>query len=173
VTCKQACVQEQCKKVVLCQTLSYLGPEHLVTQTFFGVQLPKAADAAEVAEAAKLAQQRQAYEADAAVVRALRMALRDVTTRMLCDRRWRRFAEPVLPEEDPGYWEAVRLCSQSDVWLFGERGYEPMGVWVAPTAPSFAPFAPPLRCPQDNATCMVLRPTPPPLIIHGCQRCCS
>ena len=40
-------------------------------------------------------------------LQALRMGLRDVTTRLLCDRRWRAFAEPVMAEEDPEYLELV------------------------------------------------------------------
>ena len=40
-------------------------------------------------------------------LQALRMGLRDVTTRLLCDRRWRAFAEPVTAEEDPEYLELV------------------------------------------------------------------
>lgn len=41
------------------------------------------------------------------------MGLRDVTTRLLCDRRWRVFAEPVTAEEDPEYLELVRFSSES------------------------------------------------------------
>jgi hypothetical protein len=37
---------------------------------------------------------RQRYEADQAALRALRMGLRDVTLRLLGDRRWRDFAMP-------------------------------------------------------------------------------
>lgn len=40
------------------------------------------------------AQARERYEEDAAVLRALRMGLRDVTLRLLGDRRWRLFREP-------------------------------------------------------------------------------
>ena len=42
-------------------------------------------------------QQRRQHEADVAVLRELRMALRDVTVRLLRDRRWREFAEPGAP----------------------------------------------------------------------------
>ena len=49
-----------------------------------------------------------AYEADVAILRELRMALRDVTTKLLVERRWRAFAEPVTPEDDPEFWHRVR-----------------------------------------------------------------
>lgn len=66
-------------------------------------QLPKAPDAAAAAEAAaaeaEAEARREARAADVAAVRALRMALRQVTTRLLVDRRWRAFADPVSPEE--------------------------------------------------------------------------
>lgn len=35
-----------------------------------------------------------------------------VTTRALRDRRWRAFADPVAPEDDPEYCAQVRACSQ-------------------------------------------------------------
>ena len=77
------------------------------------LQLPKAPEAAEaLAEAAqnrKEAEARAAYEADVAAVRELRMCLRDVATRLLTDRRWRSLALPVTPQEDPEYWQRVRL----------------------------------------------------------------
>ena len=44
-------------------------------------------------------------------MRGLRMGLREVTTRLLVDRRWRAFAEPVTPEEDPEYLDLVGFCS--------------------------------------------------------------
>ena len=82
------------------------------------VQLPRAPEAIHeenerlrlAAEAASIA----AYEADVAVLRELRMALRDVTTKLLIERRWRAFAEPVTPEDDPEFWHRVRcweICS--------------------------------------------------------------
>ena len=79
------------------------------------LQLPRAPEAiAEeearirlVAEAASMA----AYEADVAVLRDLRMGLRDVTTKLLMERRWRAFAEPVTPEDDPEYWHRVRYLA--------------------------------------------------------------
>lgn len=83
-------------------------------------QLPKAPEAeqaaAEADAAAKAAAERAARQADVAALRALRMGLRDVTTRLLCDRRWRAFAEPVTPEEDPEYLELVRFgrCHAAD-----------------------------------------------------------
>ena len=76
------------------------------------LQLPRAPEAIVeeearmrlAAEAASVA----AYEADVAVLRDLRMGLRDVTTKLLMERRWRAFAEPVTPEDDPEYWHRVR-----------------------------------------------------------------
>ena len=77
------------------------------------LQLPKAPEAAEaLAEAARLkkdAEAKAAYEADVATVRELRMCLRDVSTKLLSDRRWRSLALPVTPQDDPEYWERVRL----------------------------------------------------------------
>lgn len=67
------------------------------------LQLPKAPDAAAAAAAATAAAEaearREARLTGVAAVRALRMALREVTTRLLVDRRWRAFAEPVSPAE--------------------------------------------------------------------------
>ena len=40
-------------------------------------------------------------------MRALRMSLREATTRLLVDRRWRAFAEPVSREVDPEYLDLV------------------------------------------------------------------
>jgi hypothetical protein len=42
-------------------------------------------------------QARQRYEDDAAALRALRMCLREVTLRLLADRRWKSFREPGGP----------------------------------------------------------------------------
>lgn len=39
-------------------------------------------------------QARQRYEEDQGVLRALRMALRDITCKLLSDKRWRWFHEP-------------------------------------------------------------------------------
>ncbi len=79
---------------------------------FSAWQLPRAPEAIQAetermrltAEAASVA----SYEADVAVLRELRMALRDVTTKLLLERRWRAFAEPVTPEDDPEFWHRVR-----------------------------------------------------------------
>lgn len=54
-----------------------------------------------------------AYEADVRLVRELRMGLREITTRLLTDRRWRAFAEPVTPDDDPEYWHRVRYLQPS------------------------------------------------------------
>ena len=93
--------------------------------TDVAVQLPRAPEAAEAqAEAARqrwAAAAKAGYEAAVAAVRELRMALRDVATRLLCDRRWRSLALPVAPQEDPEYWERVSINPQSS----------PL-VWVAP-----------------------------------------
>lgn len=57
---------------------------------------------------------RRAYEADQAVLRELRMAMRDCLVRLICDRRWKVFAMPPDPELDPDYYEQVmqiKTCS--------------------------------------------------------------
>lgn len=76
------------------------------------VQLPKAPEAvAAEEEAARLraeAEARAKYDADVAAIRQLRMALREVATKLLNDRRWRSLAMPVSPEDCPEYWERVR-----------------------------------------------------------------
>ncbi len=72
------------------------------------LQLPIAPDEAQreaqhaAQEAARAA--RAAYEGDQAVLRALRQALREVTYRLIADRRWQTFVHPV---EDPEYWAKV------------------------------------------------------------------
>lgn len=77
------------------------------------MQLPRAPEALAAQAAAEQARAeaaaRAAYEADVAAVRQLRMTLREVATKLLCDRRWRSLAAPVFPEEDPEYWERVGL----------------------------------------------------------------
>ena len=35
------------------------------------------------------------------------MALREITTRLLCNRQWKDFWEPVDPQEDPEFYEQV------------------------------------------------------------------
>ncbi|CAL8469143.1 g8684 [Coccomyxa elongata] len=80
-------------------------------------KLPRAPEALAAQEAAEReraeAAARAAYEADVAAVRQLRMTLRDVATKLLCDRRWRSLAAPVSPEDDPTYWE--RMTSPMDL----------------------------------------------------------
>ena len=80
--------------------------------TLLYAQLPKAPEAVEaLAEAERKKSEAEAkgrYDADVAAVRDLRMGLRDVATKLLCDRRWRSLALPVTPQEDPEYWERVR-----------------------------------------------------------------
>lgn len=57
------------------------------------------------------------YEADEAALRALRMLLRDLTHRLLGNKKWEWFWEP---EEDPEWWDKVR-------WACGGRS----GSWPA------------------------------------------
>lgn len=71
-------------------------------------QLPLAPEEAareeqEAAEATARAA-RAAYERDQGVLRALRQSLREVTYRLIADRRWATFVQPV---EDPEYWAKV------------------------------------------------------------------
>ena len=77
----------------------------------FVVQLPRAPEAMAAQAAAEAARAEAAacasYEADVAAVRQLRMTLREIAMKLLCDRRWRVLAAPVSPEEDPNYWERV------------------------------------------------------------------
>ena len=74
-------------------------------------QLPLAPDglAAEQAAAEEKAasEARRRWEEDDSALRALRMALREITTKLLCNRHWKEFWEPVDPDEDPEYWELV------------------------------------------------------------------
>ena len=44
---------------------------------------------------------------DQSLLRALRMALRGLTLALLNDRRWRQFAAPPDPQQDPEYWQLV------------------------------------------------------------------
>lgn len=76
------------------------------------VQLPlapeeAAREAQAQAEAAARAA-RVAYERDQGVLRALRQGLREVTYRLIADRRWQTFVQPV---EDPDYWSKVRCLT--------------------------------------------------------------
>ena len=91
--------------------------------TDVAVQLPRAPEAAEAqAEAARqrdAAAAKAGYEAAVAAVRELRMGLRDVATRLLCDRRWRSLALPVAPQDDPEYWERVSIDLQSNLLVQG------------------------------------------------------
>lgn len=61
------------------------------------------------------------YEEDQAALRALRMALRDLTYRLLSNRKWEWFAEP---EEDPEWWEKVRAGWLGAAVLAGQRQAE-------------------------------------------------
>jgi hypothetical protein len=75
-------------------------------------QLPRAPEAIAATEAATTAAAAAAVQAtrasDIAAVRTLRIALREVTTQLLVDRRWRAFSEPVSSLEDPEYANLVR-----------------------------------------------------------------
>lgn len=73
--------------------------------------LPVAPEAV-AAEAARMEQEahvlaRKAYEEDQAALRALRMALREITMKLLRNRKWEVFWEPPSLEYDPEYWKAV------------------------------------------------------------------
>lgn len=87
------------------------------------LQLPRAKESlaadAEALKAQSVREARAAYEADGAVLRTLRMALREVVTRLLGDRRWRSFQEPPAPEEDPEFWERVSRvhCGCVNGWV--------------------------------------------------------
>lgn len=132
---KTLCERTVCSKPLLCQTSTPIGhrrscslrqvvavehdlhartlPCKQTLITLLHAQLPKAPEAAEaLAEAERRKAEAEAkgrYDADVAAVRDLRMGLRDVTTKLLCDRRWRSLALPVMPQEDPEYWERVGL----------------------------------------------------------------
>lgn len=67
-------------------------------------------------EAARAA--RAAYEGDQAVLRALRQVLREVTYRLIADRRWQTFVQPV---EDPEYWAKVGVLLWLLLWLCTRR----------------------------------------------------
>jgi SpoVK/Ycf46/Vps4 family AAA+-type ATPase len=73
--------------------------------------LPLAPDAIAAAAARKKAEEtaaaRQIYEHDQAALRALRVTLREVTTKLLRNRRWELFWMPPDPEDDPEYWNTV------------------------------------------------------------------
>lgn len=49
------------------------------------------------------------WEEDEATMRSLRMALREIATKLLCTRQWKDFWEPVDPKEDPEYYCQVCL----------------------------------------------------------------
>ncbi|PRW59558.1 ATPase family AAA domain-containing-like isoform X1 [Chlorella sorokiniana] len=70
--------------------------------------LPRAPEAVAAEEEAKKkaeeAAARQRYEEDAAALRALRMVLRDLTYKLLGNKKWEWFWEP---EEDPEWWDKV------------------------------------------------------------------
>jgi hypothetical protein len=70
----------------------------------------------EAAAQAQAQAQRLAYEAAVADLRQLRMLLRSVTASLLCDKRFRLFWQPVSPEEEPEYYEAVKVGCRESVW---------------------------------------------------------
>jgi hypothetical protein len=75
------------------------------------MQLPLAPDAValqtEAAKEREEAEARRLWEEDEATLRSLRMALREIATKLLCTRQWKEFWEPVDPEEDPQYYAQV------------------------------------------------------------------
>ena len=82
-----------------------------VTTRVFFLQLPLAPDAlavqAEAAEQREVAEARRLWEEDEATLRALRMGLREIATKLLCTRQWKAFWLPVDPEDDPDYYSQV------------------------------------------------------------------
>lgn len=86
---------------------------------------PAAERAKEDAKAAAAAlAARCAYEEDQATLRALRVALRAVTLALLGDRRWKMFAAPVSPDEDPEYWQ---LVGRVGAWGLGVLRFSGLG----------------------------------------------
>ena len=89
------------------------------------MQLPVAPEGlamqAEVAKAKEEAEARRRYEEDEADLRSLRMALREITTKLLCTRQWKEFWEPVDPEEDPDYYTQVFSSRPSPACVFASH----------------------------------------------------
>ena len=83
----------------------------LVVSCLRFLQLPLAPDAlalqAEAAEQREVAEARRLWEEDEAALRALRMGLREIATKLLCTRQWKAFWLPVDPEDDPDYYSQV------------------------------------------------------------------
>lgn len=77
------------------------------------MQLPIAPEGialqAEAQRAKEVAEARQQWEDDEAALRSLRMALRDIATKLLCTRQWKDFWDPVDPEDDPDYYTQVKI----------------------------------------------------------------
>lgn len=75
------------------------------------VQLPVAPEGfvmqAEADRARIEAEARRLWEEDESALRSLRMALREIATKLLCTRQWKDFWEPVDPEEEPEYYTQV------------------------------------------------------------------
>ncbi|KAI8471874.1 MAG: hypothetical protein J3K34DRAFT_505681 [Monoraphidium minutum] len=73
--------------------------------------LPKAPDALAAAEEARArgaaAAARAAWEGEQQALRLLRMALRDVTVRLLASRKWKDWLQPPDPQEHLEFYEAV------------------------------------------------------------------
>ena len=61
----------------------------------------------QAAEAKQEAARAAALARDQAAVRALRMALRSITMKLLGDRRWSACAMPVDPDDNPDFYERV------------------------------------------------------------------
>ena len=97
-------------------TLSTAAPNSAVKRMVFlderaHLQLPVAPEGlamqAEAETARREAEARRLWEEDEAALRSLRMALREITTKLLCARQWKEFWDPVDPEDDPGYYAQV------------------------------------------------------------------
>lgn len=85
------------------------------------LQLPLAPDAlamqAEAAKARLDEEARQRWEEDESALRNLRMALREIATKLLCNRQWKDFWEPVDPDDDPEYYSEVVTSKQIGLLL--------------------------------------------------------
>lgn len=146
-------------------------------------QLPRAPEALAAQEAAEReraeAAARAAYEADVAAVRQLRMTLRDVATKLLCDRRWRALAAPVSPEDDPTYWQRVGYLPSDNMQLYTFCSYHPNRMHCAYSLLRYVwSMIPPSgtgwgALPSDNMELYDdLQPMPAHQDVSGCARLC-
>ena len=95
------------------------------------LQLPVAPEGlalqAEAARAREEEEARKQWEEDESALRSLRMALREITTKLLCTRQWKDFWEPVDPEEDPEYYSQV---PSTDILVHSDARILFHGVWM-------------------------------------------